>query len=163
MIRGVVTSHYEATIQLFVIGPKGQRELIEAIVDTGFDGWLSLPYSLVNELELPWQGLGQALLADGSECDYDIHDGTVVWDAKNGIFRLIRATLIRWLECVFWKASCWSCPSVKEVLSRFVPYQIRPQRELLRYDSFCQCVRDPFDRRLAQCGLSSSLRRTAFR
>ena len=82
MIRGVVTSHYEATIQLFVIGPKGQRELIEAIVDTGFDGWLSLPYSLVNELELPWQGLGQALLADGSECDYDIHDGTVVWDCE---------------------------------------------------------------------------------
>ena len=82
MIRGVVTSRYEAVIPLVVIGARGQREPIEAIVDTGFDGWLSLPQSFVDELELPWQRLGGAFLADGSEIEFDIHDGTVLWDRK---------------------------------------------------------------------------------
>lgn len=41
MITGVVTADRQAIINLTVRGPTGQEHEIEAIVDTGFDGWLT--------------------------------------------------------------------------------------------------------------------------
>ena len=82
MIRGLVTEDYDAIIRLVVIGSQGQRERIEAVVDTGFDGWLSLPSSLIRDLELPWIQRSRAFLADGSESQFDIHEGSILWDGK---------------------------------------------------------------------------------
>ena len=42
MIAGVVTADHEAIIRLAVRGPTGLEQEIEAVVDTGFDGWLKL-------------------------------------------------------------------------------------------------------------------------
>ena len=55
-------------------------EPVTAVVDTGFDGWLSLPPALIVRLGLPWRRRGRALLADGSETVFDIYDATVDWD-----------------------------------------------------------------------------------
>ena len=52
MISGVVTIDRQAIVHLTVRGPAGQEHEIEAIVDTGFDGWLSLPSSLIVPLGL---------------------------------------------------------------------------------------------------------------
>jgi clan AA aspartic protease len=82
MIRGVVNAHLEATVRLTVRGPSGQVRRVTAIVDTGFDGWLSLPSALIADLGLPWQRRASAILADGSETIVDIHGGTVVWDRR---------------------------------------------------------------------------------
>ena len=82
MITGVVTGDREALIRLAVRGAADQEQEIEAVVDTGFDGWLSLPPALVAVLELQWRRRGRALLADGSECVFDIYEGTVVWDGR---------------------------------------------------------------------------------
>ena len=54
MITGVVTNDRQAVIHLTARGPAGQEQEIEAIIDTGFDGWLSLPSSLVAGLGLVW-------------------------------------------------------------------------------------------------------------
>ena len=62
MITGVVTNDRQAVIHLTVRGPAGQEQEIEAIIDTGFDGWLSLPSSLVAGLGLVWRRRGRALL-----------------------------------------------------------------------------------------------------
>ena len=80
MIGGIVTADHEAIIRLAVRGPTGLEQEIEAVVDTGFDGWLSLPPTLIAQLELQWGRRGRAQLADGSECVFDIYEGTVVWD-----------------------------------------------------------------------------------
>jgi clan AA aspartic protease len=80
MITGVVTDRREAVIHLRVRGPAGQDQEIEAIIDTGFDGWLSLPSSIVARLGLVWRRRGRALLADGSESVFDIYEATVDWD-----------------------------------------------------------------------------------
>ncbi|MGH7226009.1 MAG: clan AA aspartic protease [Gemmataceae bacterium] len=82
MIRGIVNANNrEAIARLLVLGPAG-RQRIEAVIDTGFDSWLSLPPALVALLRLPWRGRDSAFLADGSETFFDIYEGTVVWDRR---------------------------------------------------------------------------------
>ena len=53
MIRGTVT-RYEGIVRLSVFSQRGQREEVEAIVDTGYDGFLTLPPTMIRELELRW-------------------------------------------------------------------------------------------------------------
>jgi clan AA aspartic protease len=82
MITGIVTGNHQAIIHLVVRGPAGQEQKIEAILDTGFDGWLSLPSSLIVGLGLPWRQRGRALLADGRESVFDIYEASVIWDGE---------------------------------------------------------------------------------
>jgi len=82
MIQGTVNDEHEAVIRLVVIGPKGQRRRIEAVVDTGFNGHLSLPASLIKKLGLPWRRRAIAELADGSQTIVDIYRGVVVWNGR---------------------------------------------------------------------------------
>jgi clan AA aspartic protease len=82
MIDGVVTADREAIIHLEVRGPGGQTEQVDAVIDTGFDGWLSLPPTQIGRLGLAWRRRGRALLADGTDTIFDIYDGTVIWDGQ---------------------------------------------------------------------------------
>lgn len=82
MIAGLVTGDRQAVIHLTVRGPAGQEQEIEAIIDTGFDGWISLPSSVIVPLGLVWRQRGRALLADGRESVFDIYEATVVWDGE---------------------------------------------------------------------------------
>jgi len=52
MIVGVVNDSYEATIPIVVRGTNGHEYEIEAVIDTGFTGFLTLPNALVESLEL---------------------------------------------------------------------------------------------------------------
>lgn len=80
MITGRVNPHYEAVIRLGVRGTQGNEQEIEAIIDTGFNGSLSLPSKLISILDLPFRRRGRALLADGGESIFDIYEGLVIWD-----------------------------------------------------------------------------------
>ena len=82
-ITGVVTADRQAIIRLTVRGPAGQEHEIEAIIDTGFDGWLSLPSSLIALLGLVWRRRGRALLADGSDRVFEIYEAH--WYGKGRI------------------------------------------------------------------------------
>ena len=80
MIQGVVNAAYEAVIPLTVLGPGGQTQNIEAVIDTGFTGFLTLPSGMVAELGLPFVNTGQATLADGSQVAFDVYGAAVLWD-----------------------------------------------------------------------------------
>lgn len=43
------------------------------MIDTGVDGSLTLPPTVIAALQLAWRGRGRTLLADGSESVFDIH------------------------------------------------------------------------------------------
>ena len=81
MISGVVTRD-EAVIQLCVRGKRGHTREIEAVIDTGFTAWLTLPPAIVTELGLRWHSCGRGTLADGSEIFFDIYAANVVWDGR---------------------------------------------------------------------------------
>src|SRR5262245_31914365 len=82
MIVGEVSPEREALIRVVVLGPGGRREKIEAAIDTGFTGALSLPLAVVQRLELPWREWIVAVLADGSEIKLGSHDAAVLWNKR---------------------------------------------------------------------------------
>ena len=82
MITGLVNVYREAIISLSVEGSEGQSREIDAVIDTGFDGFLTLPSSLIQELGLVWRRRGRAMLADGSDSLFDIYEATVIWDGR---------------------------------------------------------------------------------
>ena len=82
MIEGVVNVAYEAVVRLALEGPLGQSREVEAVVDTGFNGFLTLTPALTAELGLPFLTTNPAFLADGSEVLLDVHSATVLWDGR---------------------------------------------------------------------------------
>ena len=66
MIRGAVNAAYEAVVRLTVQGPSDRSREIEAVIDTGYNGFLTLPKAVVAELGLAYRDRGRAILADGS-------------------------------------------------------------------------------------------------
>lgn len=91
MISGTVTRNLDAVIRLTVRGPNGQSRRIRAVIDTGFDGCLTLPSGLIAELELPWHRRGVAELADGSETIFDVYRATVFWNRRLRAIRVDEA------------------------------------------------------------------------
>jgi clan AA aspartic protease len=81
MIAGVVKAD-EARIRLKVKGPRGREQEVDAVIDTGFTASLSLSPALVAALALPWESFDRGILADGSECLFDVYVAKVVWDGK---------------------------------------------------------------------------------
>ncbi len=82
MIEGVVNASYEAIVTLLVQGPAGQSLEVEAVIDTGFNRFLTLPPSLVAELSLPFVTSGRVTLADGSEASFEVYVVTILWDGQ---------------------------------------------------------------------------------
>jgi clan AA aspartic protease len=82
MITGTVNCRREAVLRLAVLDANSNGRSSDAVVDTGFDGWISLPPTLVTALGLRWQRFGRAILADGSESLFDVYEARVLWDGQ---------------------------------------------------------------------------------
>ena len=82
MIEGVVNAAHEPVVTLTMQGPSGQSREIEAVIDTGFTGFLTVTPALATELGLPLEGTSRATLANGSEVTFDVYDVAVLWDGQ---------------------------------------------------------------------------------
>ena len=82
MITGTVNADSEAIIRLQVQGPTGHAQDIDALIDTGFNGFLTLPPAVVTALGLARRSRGRAQLANGREELFDIYGVTVLWDGQ---------------------------------------------------------------------------------
>jgi clan AA aspartic protease len=82
MIRGVVSASLEAIVLLPVRDASGQDQSIPFVVDTGYDGFLTLPIAIIQSLGLPLWGKGHAYLADGSKSFCDIDTAEIIWDRQ---------------------------------------------------------------------------------
>ena len=83
MITGMVTSEVEAVIRLRVHGSPGQVHDISGVIDTGFEGSLTITPEVIAELNLDWRRRGQGILADGTKRVFDIYRATVDWDGEH--------------------------------------------------------------------------------
>jgi clan AA aspartic protease len=82
MISGEVNTYREAVVRLQMRSLQGREQAIEAVIDTGFNGYLTLPPDLIAALGLPFRRNGRAVLGDGSEITFDIHEAVVLWDGQ---------------------------------------------------------------------------------
>lgn len=76
----------EPLISLRVGAGSGRDEQIEAVIDTGFTGELTLSPRTVESLSLRFQGDGTATLADGSVESFEIYRAALFW---HGLPRLV--------------------------------------------------------------------------
>lgn len=81
MMQGFVNANCEAVISV-VVGNGTKRKAINAVIDTGFTGFLSLPPAIITELDLPWSYRDRATLGDGSETIFDIYNASIIWDGQ---------------------------------------------------------------------------------
>ena len=80
--KGEVNPHHEAVVRLPLIDSSGQTRDIEAVIDTGFNGFLTLLPAQVAELGLTRLGQKSLILANGSRDIFDTYGVTVLWDGQ---------------------------------------------------------------------------------
>jgi clan AA aspartic protease len=82
-MRGrVVSSAREAIVPLTLLGSGGARVEVEAVIDTGFTGHLTLPAGVVRSLALPERGFVEVELADGSTSALRVYDARLLWSDR---------------------------------------------------------------------------------
>ena len=82
MMTGIVTAQREAVLRLTLYDANGQEHTHDAVVDTGYNGTLTLPPTGIATLGLRWHRAGRAILADGSESRFNVYKGVVLWDGQ---------------------------------------------------------------------------------
>jgi hypothetical protein len=101
MMMGRVTALREATLRLTVIGPDHGQQAVDAVLDTGFNGFLTLPSHVVHALRLPFVGHRRATLGDGSIAVLDR-----TWPLCSGMRKSVRCWCCRPMEDRSW---AWHC------------------------------------------------------
>ena len=91
MIEGIVKAGRDAVVDLLVRGAVGRERAVEATIDTGFTGFLTLPTALIVALGPLRLGWSRATLADGNEVLLDVYAVDVNWDGR---WRAVRATAV---------------------------------------------------------------------
>ena len=80
MLTGHVTSDREAVLSIEVLGAEGRIFQVEAGIDTGYNGFLTLPRRVIEDLDLTFVGPAQAALGDGNEVRMDLFLAAVQWE-----------------------------------------------------------------------------------
>ena len=80
MIVGTIDPNLNALVSIVVGGGNGRQQVVEAVIDTGFNGYLTLPYNEISSLGFPWIRLQSVILGDGNEQICDVHAGEIVWN-----------------------------------------------------------------------------------
>jgi predicted aspartyl protease len=99
MITGFITVDREAVFRLIVYGPDGEEEAVEATIDTGFNGYLTLPPFVVSLLGLAYHSEALALLGDGSTVSLHKFEATVLWDGQDREVLVLEAEGVPLPEC----------------------------------------------------------------
>lgn len=72
MIRGEVNQALEPWIEIDIADQQGQSHRVPALLDTGFNGFLTLPSAWLLDMGLKRSGQARVTLADGSEIVSDL-------------------------------------------------------------------------------------------
>ena len=79
MMTGWISADREAVIPVTVQGLTGHTT-IEAVIDTGFTDYFTLPTSTVSELQLPFREAVEFTLGDGNLVVFKTYTLVMVWD-----------------------------------------------------------------------------------
>ncbi len=80
MIRGLITPNREATFRLGLLYSGGRIEEIDVVIDTGFDGYLTLPSALIAALGMSYHSEINVVLGDGRIATLREFEARVDWN-----------------------------------------------------------------------------------
>ena len=81
MMYGRVNQSCEAILSI-VVKNSTNTQFTDAVIDTGFSGFLTLPSNLIVALNLTWKGRDIATLGDGNSCIFDVYIADIIWDGE---------------------------------------------------------------------------------
>jgi clan AA aspartic protease len=81
MMQGRVNQSCEAMLSI-AIRNNQTTQIADAVIDTGFSGFLTLPSEVISTLGFGWEGRDFATLGDGTSCTFEVYLGLVIWDGK---------------------------------------------------------------------------------
>ena len=79
MIVGEIDANLEARVTLSLIHKERRLDVL-CLVDSGFNGDLAVPQSVVKQLSLPLATVQRGATADGRVSYFDTVDVSVIWD-----------------------------------------------------------------------------------
>lgn len=82
MIRGTVGADQQALVTIEVFDGDGRLQPLEAVLDTGFTGYLTLPEDDIRRLGLRPVGQRTFELANGAIFDFEVYLGAVSWHGR---------------------------------------------------------------------------------
>lgn len=86
MIVGEIDANFEARVTLSLIHEERSLDLV-FLVDSGFNGYLAVPQSVVSQLSLPLATVQRGATADGRVSYFDTVDVDVIWDDQPKVIR----------------------------------------------------------------------------
>ena len=96
MITGKVTPNREAVIEVEIGGPDQLQQEVDAVIDSGFNGYLTLPRHIVGSLNLLLAGNRRATLGDGKAVVLDAYFAAVTWHGQARDVLYYRLKVGRW-------------------------------------------------------------------
>lgn len=88
MVTGNVNAAGEAIVPLRIRDVDGGLLEVDAIVDTGFNGLVAMPPSLISDLRLPYVGTTRVRYADGSLTTLEVREAVVEWDGSERLMKV---------------------------------------------------------------------------
>ena len=82
MITGQISADREAVIPVPIFDSTGLQRQVDAVIDTGFTDFLTLPPELIASLRLAFREAVEFVLGDGSPVQFDTYAATVLWDGQ---------------------------------------------------------------------------------
>ena len=93
-MTGSVTAGLQAQIDLELLGSSGGPPRVEVVIDTGFNGELILPRTLVAALALNHLGTHHAMLADGRRVVFDYYEVSIRWHGPPRMVEVLQSGTI---------------------------------------------------------------------
>ena len=79
MMTGEYADSDEIFVPLTLRGADGHEEQVNAVIDTGFTGFLVLPTPLMQTLGFPQMDFAEVILGDNSVTELALHEVNVLW------------------------------------------------------------------------------------
>ena len=91
MILGQVNPHLEAVIPVTIRDITGQPLIQDAVIDTGFSGYLTLPLATITALQLPFLSSRVFSLGNNAQANFDIYKAVLFWDGQDRDIKVLES------------------------------------------------------------------------
>lgn len=91
VIRGAVNLWRRPAIDVELIGAEGERQTIEAQIDTGFTGDLTLSSFAIEQLGFPFVAVTSFRTGEGSLVEFETYEGAVLWNGHQLVVNVLES------------------------------------------------------------------------